>query len=173
MLVFSIIYAMYSLPVRTRSPQSTCGGEMAAFTSWFSPASTGDPGTNRRSDSKQLSCLTPSLSSVFLKLHYFFTHFTHLYLQLCVCMSTMWIPSGQLALSLVIFFNQLCVCVYAPRHMYGGQRTAYGRPLSPAPWILGTHAAHQRGGKCPYPRSHLTGPFCFLFKKKKKKIIFF
>lgn len=147
---------MYSLPVRTCSPQSTCGGETAAFSSWFSPASTGDPGTNRRSDSKLLSRLTPSLSSVFLKLHYFFTH---LYLQLCVreCHVDPTRPASSFSCH---SFNQLCVCVYAPRHMYGGQRTAYGSPLSPAIWILGTHAAHQLGGRRPYPPSHLTGPFC-------------
>lgn len=134
---------MYSLYLSTHNPQHTCGGEPAAFTIWFSPASTGDPGTKCRSDSKLLSYLT--LSLFFLKLHYFFIHFTHLYLPvLCVCAwepcgswivrSVAWgfYPPGHLALFLVIFLKKstACMCVCSKAHVWRSEDNLWESTLS-------------------------------------------
>lgn len=127
------IYVQVFFVCKHSHTQHICGGETSAFSSWFSPASTGDPGTKRRSDSKQLGHLTPSLSSVFLKLHYF-SYISHICIcQFCVCTGVprgSWTvrsavrgfyPPGHLALFLVFFFFfqiSLCMCVCSKAHVW-------------------------------------------------------
>lgn len=50
------------------------------------------------------------------------------------------------------------VCMCAHMHMtwrlYGGQRTAFGKHVSPGDWPQ----VVRPGGKCPYLLSHFTSP---------------